>query len=439
MMQKGPPTTGASLSPRFPLVFGFTALFILVGGFGTWAVMANISGAIIAGGQIEVEQNRQVVQHPDGGVVQEVLIEEGAVVAAGDPLIRLDGQLLESELAIVEGQLFELMARSGRLQAERDDTDTITFEDELMELGVDSPDIRELMAGQDRLFEARQISREKEAEQLGRRSEQIQSQIEGIDAQLAALETQQQLISEELTVAADLFERGLGQKGPVLALQRQEAQLSGTIGELVASRAEAEGRMTEIEIEILKLDTGRREEAITRLRDLEYSQVELLERRQALKEQIARLEITAPVSGIIYSLSITTPRSVVRAADPVMYIIPQDRPLVIMARVEPIHVDQIYVGQEVVLRFSAFDANSTPELAGTVMKLSADAFLDERTQISYYRAEIHLNTGEIEKLEGQAIIPGMPVESFIRTNDRTPMAYLVKPFTDYFNKAFRES
>ncbi|MBM7066015.1 HlyD family type I secretion periplasmic adaptor subunit [Actibacterium sp. 188UL27-1] len=421
------------------MVVGFIALFLLVGGFGTWSVVANISGAIIAGGQIEVEQNRQVVQHPDGGVVEEVLIQEGDVVMAGDPLIRLEDQLIRSELAIVEGQLFELMARSGRLKAERDGIETIVFEDELHELNQLRDDIQGLMDGQTRLFEARLESAEKEADQLARRAEQIQSQIVGIDAQREALTTQQELIAQELSDQQTLLEGGLTQASRVSSLQREEARLLGTIGELLASRAEAEGRATEIEIEILKLGTGRREEAITRLRDLEYSQVELLERRQSLKERLVRLEITAPVSGIVYSLSITTPRSVIKAAEPVLYLIPQDRPLVIAARVEPIHVDQIFVGQDVVLRFSAFDANDTPELDGTVMKVSADAFLDDRTQISYYRAEIHLQPGEIDKLEGQSIIPGMPVESFIRTDDRTPMAYLIKPFTDYFNKAFRES
>jgi HlyD family type I secretion membrane fusion protein len=224
-----------------------------------------------------------------------------------------------------------------------------------------------------------------------------------------------------------------------LSLQREDARLLGTIGELTASRAEADGRRTEMEIEILKLDTRRREDAITRLRDIEFNQAEMLERRLALKERLARLEITAPVSGVVYDMAVNTPRSVVRAAEPVLYIIPQDRPLVIAARVEPIHIDQVFVGQEVVLRFSAFDARTTPELIGQVVQVSADAFVDERTLAAFYRAEIRLMDGEVAKLEGQTIIPGMPVEAFIRTDDRTPLAYLIKPLADYFNKAFRES
>lgn len=427
------------LGARIPLTIGFVSMIVLVGGFGTWSVMANISGAIIASGQIEVDQNRQIVQHLDGGVVSEVLVDEGDVVTAGAPLIRLDAQLLASELTIVEGQLFEMMARSARLQAERDSVPVISFNDELETLAQTRADVAELMDGQQSLFQARAASVEKEVDQLRRRAGQIANQIDGIDAQLVALDTQQDLIAKELADQQSLLDKGLAQASRVLSLQREDARLLGTIGELTASRAEADGRRTEMEIEILKLDTRRREDAITRLRDIEFNQAEMLERRLALKERLARLEITAPVSGVVYDLAVNTPRSVVRPAEPVLYIIPQDRPLVIATRVEPIHIDQVFVGQEVVLRFSAFDARTTPELIGQVVQVSADAFVDERTLVAYYRAEIRLIDGEVAKLEGQTIIPGMPVEAFIRTDDRTPLAYLIKPLADYFNKAFRES
>ena len=173
---------------------------------------------------------------------------------------------------------------------------------------------------------------------------------------------------------------------------------------------------------------------------MQFRELELAEQRRALLGRLNRLDIRAPVSGIIYSKQVFTPRSVIRAADPVMYLIPQDRPLVVAAQVEPIHVDQVFVSQEVVVRFSAFDSRTTPELFGTVVQVSADAFTDERSQRTYYRAEIRLSEDEIAKLpEGLVMIPGMPVEAFIRTEDRTPLAYLVKPLSDYFAKAFRES
>ena len=211
------------------------------------------------------------------------------------------------------------------------------------------------------------------------------------------------------------------------------------MGDLEAQKAQAGGRITEIDIEILKLGTGRREDAITRLRDLQYRELELREQRLALIEQLDRLDITAPVSGIVYDLQVFALRSVIRPADPVLYIVPQDRPLIINARIEPIHIDKLSIGQEVNLRFSALDQRTTPELKGQVVQISADAFQDERQQLSFYRAEIALSEGEQDRLpEDAVLIPGMPVEAFIRTEDRTPLAYLTKPLTDYFTKAFRE-
>ena len=175
------------------------------------------------------------------------------------------------------------------------------------------------------------------------------------------------------------------------------------------------------------------------MRDFGYRELELVERRSALGEQIARLDIRAPVSGIVLGLQVTTPRAVLKPADPVLYLIPQDRPLVIAAQVPPIHIDQLHTGQPVRLVFSAFSSRTTPELAGHVTVISADALSDPRTQASYYRAEIVLDEGEIGKLADKALVPGMPVEAFIKTADRSPLAYLLKPFTDYFTRAFRET
>ena len=426
------------MKARGHLIIGFIALLILVGGFGAWSMLANISGAVIAMGQVEVDQNRQVIQHLDGGIVAEVLVDEGKAVDAGQVLLRLDSKDLSGELAIVEGQLYELMARSGRLQAERDGADAITFDPELLDVAAQSPDMAELVQGQNSLFEARRQSVDKEIEQLNRRAAQTESQIAGVDAQKEALEIQLALIAEELASQQDLLDRGLAQASRVLSLQREEARLRGSIGELAANRAEAEGRVTEIEIEILKLETRRREDAITRLRDLQYNLLELKERRRLLLERLSRLDIRAPLAGIVYDLQVTTERAVIQAAQPVLYLIPQDRPLVITARVEPIHVDQVYVGQDTTLRFSTFDQRTTPELFGRIVQISPDAFTDERTQSSYYRAEVELLEGEFDKLAGQEVLPGMPVETYIRTEERTPMAYLVKPLTDYFNRAFRE-
>ena len=354
-------------------------------------------------------------------------------------MIRLDGSLLQSELAIVEGQLFETLSRRARLEAERDDKAEPVFSGELAELAKTRPDVAEQIEGQRKLFFARRETTARQSEQLNKRSAQIASQIDGINAQTAALQAQLVLIQQELTDQQSLLDKGLAQSSRVLALQREEASLQGRSGELLAARAQAEGRATEIELEILRLAAVRREEANAQLRDLGPQALELAERRRALIERISRLEIRAPVSGIVLGLQVTTPRSVLRAAEPVLYIIPQDRPLVITAQVQPIHIDEVHVGQKVRVVFPAFSARTTPELFGHVATVSADALVDQRTQIPFFRAEILLDDGELAKLKDQTLLPGMPVEAFIETGARSPMSYLLKPFTDYFNQAFRES
>jgi len=415
---------------------GLLALVLLVGGFGTWAVMAQITGAVITSGQIEVDRNRQVIQHPDGGVVAEILVDEGDTVAAGDLLIKLDATTLQSELAIVEGQLFELMARRGRLEAERDGIETLTFDPILMA----APTGSELMEGQRRLFDARLESTKRATEQLDQQRAQIASQLDGISAQQTALDTQKTLISQELGDQQKLLDQKLVQASRVMGLQREEANLLGRVGELTASAAQAAERMTEIDIQVLTLTTTRREESITRLRALQYNELELSERRRTLVRQLDRLDIRAPVSGVIYGLQVFAEQSVIRPADPVMFLVPQDRPLVIATKVRPVDIDQIHLGQDVILRFSAFDQRRTPELHGKVTLVSADIFQDEATGMAFYQAEIQLNEGEATRLpEDMVLIPGMPVEAFVRTADRSPMDYLLKPLADYFAKAFRES
>jgi len=440
MTRTDAPTGIAGFSARRQLTLGVIVMALLFGGFGGWAVFTQIAGAVVASGRIEVDQNRQVIQHIDGGVVDDIRVRDGDIVAEGDVLIRLDGTTLRSELSIIEGQLFELMARRGRLEAERDDAARITFDPWLHDLAVQRPAVADTMQGQENLFEARRDSLQREVEQLGKRRSQIQSQLTGIAAQATATDAQLVLIQEELIDQKTLLASGLAQKSRLLALQREEASLSGRIGELVAAAAEAEGRITEIDIQILSLRNQRREQAITELRDIRTREFELAEQRLALLDRIERLDIRAPLSGVVYDLRVFAERSVIRPADPLLFLIPQDRPLIITTRIQPTNIDQVFPGQEVSLRFSALDARTTPQLIGTVTQISADAFIDDQRGTSYYTAQLVLQEGEMARLpEGTVLLPGMPVDAFLRTDDRTPLAYLLKPLADYFVKAFRET
>lgn len=426
-------------SARGPVILGMVTLLLLFGGFGLWAWTARIAGAVVAAGQVEVEQRRQVVQHPDGGVVAEILIHDGEKVSAGQVLVRLDGTLLATELAIVEGQYFEILARRGRLEAERADLKQITFPEELVSTAADRPELKALMQGQESLFRARLDTLDQSLGQLAKQAEQVQSQIGGIDAQSQALQKQRDFIAQELRDQRSLLEKGLAQAPRVLALEREAARLDGLLGETIATRARAVTQLSEIDLSRLEKTATHREAAETELRDLGYRELELAERRRGLVEQIARLEIRAPVGGVVQELQVTTPRAVIRAADPILYIIPQDRPLVVAAHVAPINIDEVHPGQQVVLRFSSFSSRTTPEIDGTLSRVSPDTLVDQATRVPYYRAEVTIPPEQVAKLKGLELIPGMPAEVYIQTGERSPMAYLVKPLSDYFIRAFREN
>ena len=432
-----PPTR--TWSARRPLVVGFGTIFVLVVGFGGWSMLTTIDGAVVSPGIIEVDQNRQVVEHPDGGVVAEINVVEAQHVNAGDLLIRLDGSLLRSEFAIVEGQLFEAMAHRDRLEAERDGLPAPVFTGEIADLAATRPDVAELIGGQKKLFAARLETFQAQQNQLGLRQQEANAQVDGIKAQIVATQEQLDIIAPQLADQQKLLDQGLTQTSRVRDLQTQQASLRGNLGEMQGNQAQAEGRATEVELQKLQLGAQRREDAGSQLRDLGPQALEMAEKRRSLAEQIARLDIRAPMSGIVLGLAVTAPKSVVRAAEPILYIIPQDRPLVIVAQVSPIHVDEIRVGETVRVSFPAFPSRSTPQLSGKLVNISADALSDSKSGATYYRAEISLDDGELARLGTRNLIPGMPVQAFIETEERTPMAYLLKPFTDYFRLAFRES
>lgn len=431
--------TPPKYSGRIPMIVGAIALFLLVGGVGAWSVRTQIAGAVIASGMIVVESNRQVVQHPEGGIVGEILAKDGDQVMAGDPLIRLDDTLLRSELSVVETQLVEIRSRRARLLAERDDKPEISFPQDLLELASESADASEQVAGQRSLFVARKETLARELSQIGERILQTENQIVGSEAQLKALGIQEELIVDELKDQESLLEKGLVQQQRVSSLRREAARLAGEIGQITSEIARAKGEIASLEIEKLRLANARREEAIVTLQDLTFRELELNEQRLSLRERLSRMDVTSPVSGIVYDTSVFAVQAVVQPAEPLMYVIPQDQPLVVSARVEAIHIDQIHVGQDASLRFTAFNQRLTPEIFGLVTAVSADVFQDEVTGLNFYRVELMPHEEEYAKLEGQELLPGMPVEAYLKTDDRTPLSYLTKPLTDYFGRALRES
>lgn len=419
-------------------IAGYATVFVLLGGMGAWAALTRINGAVVASGIIEVASNRQIVQHLTGGVVGEIRVKEGDTVKAGDVMMRLDDTFDRSELAVIEGQLFSLLGTAARLQAEQDEKIEITFDPELLKVAASDTDVAEIVVGQKRLMEARAETRGKQAGQLQEKKAQIGKQNDGLESRIKALETQQSLIGKELDAQNKLLAQSLTNASRVLALQREEAEILGTISQARSNIAENAGRIAEIEIAILNIHSTVREEATTALREIEAKVAELRENRNSKLETLSRMDITAPMSGIVLGLQVHALRSVIRPADPLLYIIPQEHDLVISTQISPTQIDQIHVGQMAHIRFAAFDHRSTPEIFGHVTKVAADVLADQRTGATYYKAEIKPDVGEMLKLGDKHVMPGMPVETFIQTTERSPLEYLVKPLADYFAKAFRE-
>ncbi|MGF1659736.1 MAG: HlyD family type I secretion periplasmic adaptor subunit [Rubrimonas sp.] len=435
---EGPRNPTARWSAGRYVAIGLIGVVVLVFGLGAWSAFASIAGAVVSPGRLKVEVNRQVVQHLEGGVVSEIAVEEGQQVQAGEIVMRLDSSRPRAELAIIESQLFETMARIARLEAQIAGFDAPNFPAELQEVAAARPEVEALVDGQRRLFDARRDTVERETEQLRERQTQIAEEIAGAESQRESLSIQLGFIQQELTDQRSLLERGLTQASRVLALEREKARLDGQTGALTAQIAQARGRITEIDIQITGRDATRLEEAIGELRDLKTREAELRERRLSAQETLDRLDIRAPRSGIVLGKTVFTVGAVIRPAEPVMYIVPTEEALVVETRIDTTSIDSVYPGQPARLVFSAFNTRTTPELFGTVGRVSPDALTDEATGMSYYTAEIDIEDSELAKLEGLKLIAGMPVEAFIQTGERSPLSYMLKPMTDFFERSMRE-
>jgi len=431
--------TAAQLSVRGPVVLGVVALVALILGFGLWATHASLASAIVVNGRLDLPEARQVLQHPDGGVVAEILVRDGSAVTAGEVVLRLDGTDLRSELQIVEDRLADLYARSARLSAERDGAATPEFPQDLAERAKTEPDIAALIDGQRDLFLARRATLDDTVEQFTRRVDQVRAQGVGVAAQQTALNLQLALIDEELAVQQSLLDRGLAPQATVLALRREGARLAGEIGELTAVRARLEDQLAEIELQSSGLLAQRRETAMEELREIAPIALELAEKRRALLGRIDRLDLRAPVSGVVFGLQVSTLRAVLRPAEPVLSIVPQDSPLLVAARLSPRDIKAVSLGQMAELVLSAGGSAEPPRFTGHVALISADAMTDQATGTAYFLVQLDIDAAAGPEPGDLALLPGMPVEVYLQTGSRSPLAYLIQPFADYFSRALRES
>jgi HlyD family secretion protein len=410
---------------------------VLVFGFGGWAATTEFAGAVIAPGQVVVNSNVKKVQHPTGGVVGELRVRDGQRVKAEEIVVRLDDTQTRANLAIVIKALDEMAARQAREEAERDGADAVTFPADLLSR-MGNPDVAKAVNGELKQFETRRAAREGQRSQLRERIAQLQEEIRGYQAQVVSKDNQIAWIIKELVGVHELWKKNLVPYTRVTALERDKERLEGERGQLIATTAQTKGKITETELQILQIDQDMRSEVGKDLADIRGKTAELVEKKVAAEDLLKRVDIRAPLDGIVHQLSVHTVGGVIGPAEVIMLIIPEADTLEVEARLQPQDVDQVRLGQQAVLRFSAFSQGTTPELNGVVSRLSADVSEDQKTGARYYTVRIAVSQREIDRLGGLKLVPGMPVESFIQTSPRTVVSYLIKPLQDQVTRAFRE-
>ena len=441
------------LSARAALILGFGALMVLVGGLVGWSVLASIRGAVLATGWVATEGRNQVVEHIDGGTVREIRVRDGDRVETGELLLRLDDALLRSEEAILHAQHAELVARRNRLEAEFRDADRVVWDPDLTDLAAADSRIQEILAGQERLFRARNEARTGEVARMRERIRQAREEIAGFEVQAASLVRQTELIAEELAAKRRLVDQGAMQRSVLLELERTVTSLQGQAGANDAAIARAGGKIAEYEILILQIGARRIEEAEEQAREVQARENEVREDLASVRQRLGRLDVRAPVAGEVLGLTVFSAREVVRPGEPILHIVPAGADLVVRAQLDPSDVDQVYPGQSATLRFSAFPARTTSEFSGSVKRISADAVRDADTGRSWYLLEVAIGgpidpdddgfptfaaPGLSRSSGGLELTPGMPVDVHVQTGERSPISYLAKPLTDYFLRSLRE-
>lgn len=423
---------------RRPIVFGLWIIIIVLGFFGLWAAIAPLDSAAIARGVVVLNDNKKTIQHLEGGIIDELLVSEGDFVKKGQPLIRLSETAAKARLDLVIGQLLAARAAENRLTAERDSSETITFDKELLEKAKHNVEIKKIVDSQQNLFIARKNAINGQVDILKQRIAQFDDEINGLKAQEASTDNQLGLINEEISIVQQLLAKGNAQKPRLLALQRRGAELEGIKGEYQARIAKAGQAITEAELEITNITTKFINEVVDDLKETQVQLADLEERRRAAQDIMDRIVIIAPRSGIVTDLQFHTTGGVISPGAKILDIVPQDDKLIIEAHVSPTDRDIVHQGLRARVRLTAYKTRRTPILEGKLLSISPDRFVDQATRESYYKARIRINEKQLKSLKDVELQPGMPADVLIVTGTRTMMSYLFSPITDSFRKAFRE-
>ena len=428
---------GKYFTAKSPIIFGILTIITLIVTFGYWTFGTQISGAIITSGLVGNTSKTVIMQNAEGGEIIEIFVEENQEVENGQILLKLNSDELVTDYAIVRDQLAELLAKRARLEGQIDGSIDLDFS-ELLSLN-DKKKFASLISAQKQIFESQKEIILKKIEQLGSKSKQISSLIEGLSNQKIFLREEVKLVDERLALQEKLFEKNLSRTGQVVDLKRNLTQLRSKIAAISAEIAKNASSKNEIELEILELNAQAQQEALRELREQQIREMELKERFARLKVKISKRLITAPVNGKIFGLMFFNPGTVVRPAEKIMGIVPDGSSFMIEANLLSAEIDQVYIGQPVRLSFPSLERTKQVDLHSRVENISADAFLDERSGQKYFKATIMLSDRELGKLPSNfQIRPGMLTEVYFLRSDRRVISYLTDPIVGFFEKAFRE-
>lgn len=430
-------TADVPTGTRLYTVSGLVLGVLFLGSFGAWASLAPIAGAAVAPGVVAAAGQNLSIQHLEGGIVMAIAVAEGERVTAGQPLIELDPTLATAQRDRLKNQLIGLEARAARLSAERDGADELIFDAALVQKARTSA-VTDLLDEQHREFSARLSRHRQEQEIMVQRVKALREQAEGMTAQKIALEKQIAVVREEESRKGELLGKGLTNRSEYTALVRAGADLVGQLGQVVSSILASNTQIAQAEQEAARLETQRVETAVTQLNDVRASISDMTEQLRASESVLSRAVIRSPADGVIVAKSINTIGSVVKPGETLIEILPSAAALIVEVRLSPNNIDSIRPGLGARLRFSSLNARTTPTADATVSYVSADRLIDEQNRESYYTARLKLDEPLPPGLSAESITPGMPVEAYINTGERSFFDYLTQPITDSFARAFRE-
>lgn len=417
------------------IILGVILMFGVLGGVGAWAFNANLTGAVIAMGTVKVDQNLKQVQHRDGGIVEKIFVREGDEVEAGQIMFRLDDAQSRVELSILSAQLDEAEVRRARLLADREGAEEIQFPDRL---SMSSPQQAELMSGEMRFHAGNIANRANQREQLELGIAQVNEEIVALVSQRAALTDELELVEASHARVVQLFEKGLIQMPRVDEAKRELVQMRGKLGELDANIARSGSRISEIGMRILAVDEVARNEAQRELAIVEARIQELSDRLTAVQDRLSRTEIRAPISGRINELSVFTEGGVITPAEVLATIVPSSAELRIEVQLPTTSIDQVYLDQTARIRFSSFNHRTTPEILGRISHISPATTVSSTTGEPFYIGHVDVMPEELAQLNGLILLPGMPAEIYLATQEQTAAAYFARPLLDQFERALRE-